>query len=126
MFEAQPIKSADAYFYRAVFHDWSDKYGIKMLQALIPALKKGAKVILNDGVMPEPGKLPPSMERLNRVRDMAMMLMFNARERMESDWKDLFEAADSRFKFVGVKRALGSGNIPQYAVPCIIEAVWDP
>jgi hypothetical protein len=53
-FEAQPV-IADAYLFRWVLHDWSDKYAIKILRALIPALKKNAKVILNEFVLPPPG-----------------------------------------------------------------------
>lgn len=54
LFEEQPV-SADAYVLRWILHDWSDKYAIKILRALIPALKPGAKVILNEFVLPPPG-----------------------------------------------------------------------
>ena len=53
-FQDQPI-CADAYLLRWVLHDWSDKYAIKILRALIPALKKGARIILNEFVLPPPG-----------------------------------------------------------------------
>jgi chemotaxis methyl-accepting protein methylase len=46
---------ADVYFIRWCMHNWSDKYAIKILRALIPALKPGARVLINDGVLPEPG-----------------------------------------------------------------------
>jgi len=52
MFKEQPVEGADVYYYRWIFHNWSDKYAIKMLQALIPALKSGARVLINDYCIP--------------------------------------------------------------------------
>lgn len=41
-FMEQPVKGPDAYLFRWIFHDWSDKYSIQILRNLIPALKHGA------------------------------------------------------------------------------------
>lgn len=62
-FEEQPVKNADVYFYRWILHNWPEKYCIKALQALIPALKPGARVLVMDFVMPPPNVLPNSIER---------------------------------------------------------------
>ena len=62
-FDDQPVKGADVYILRWVLHDWSDQYAIKILRALIPALKTGAKVLINEIILPEPGKLTPYHER---------------------------------------------------------------
>jgi hypothetical protein len=35
-------------------HNHSDKYAKNMLQQLIPSLKKGAKIVINDHCLPEP------------------------------------------------------------------------
>jgi hypothetical protein len=45
---------ANVYFFRWIFHGFSDKYCILILKALIPALRKGSKVVINDGALPEP------------------------------------------------------------------------
>ena len=45
-FAEQPVKGADVYFMRWILHDWSDKYCIVILRALVPALKDGARVVL--------------------------------------------------------------------------------
>lgn len=67
-FNEQPIKGADAYFFRWIFHNWSDKYSIRILQNTIPALKPGARIIINDNVLPDPGLLPAwTEERLRWV-----------------------------------------------------------
>jgi hypothetical protein len=47
--------TADIYYFRWIFHNWSDVYAIKILQNLVPALKPGAKILINDGILPEPG-----------------------------------------------------------------------
>lgn len=62
-FTEQPIKGADVYYFRWTLHNWPDKYCVKILRALIPALKKGARVLLMEFVMPPPGVLPNDMDR---------------------------------------------------------------
>lgn len=64
-FTEQPIV-ADVYFFRWIFHDWSDKYAKKILQSLIPALKDGARIVIQDGVMPNPGETSLWHERMMR------------------------------------------------------------
>jgi hypothetical protein len=46
---------AEIYFFRWIFHGFSEQYSIKVLQALVPVLKKGARIVINDGTLPEPG-----------------------------------------------------------------------
>ena len=55
-FSPQPV-SADLYYFRWIFHNWSDVYAVRILQALIPALKPGARVLINDGILPEVGSV---------------------------------------------------------------------
>lgn len=54
---------ADVYFLRAVLHNWPNEYCIKILRRLVPALRNGAKIVLNEGIVPEPGTLPFLAER---------------------------------------------------------------
>jgi hypothetical protein len=65
-FTPQPVKGAEVYFFRAVFHDWSDKYCMKILQNLVPALKKGARIIIVDPFTPDPLTMPLWSERQAR------------------------------------------------------------
>ena len=62
MFTEQSV-SADVYLYRLVFHDWPDTYVVKILRQLIPALKPGARIIINDTILPEPNVLSELYER---------------------------------------------------------------
>lgn len=62
-FEEQPIKGASVYIYRWILHNWPDKYCVKILKALIPALQPGSRVLVMDFVMPPPCMLPNVVER---------------------------------------------------------------
>lgn len=65
-FKEQPVKGADVYLLRLILHDWSDKYATLIIKALIPALKPGAKVVVNDRVVPECGEANYLRERESR------------------------------------------------------------
>ena len=56
-FKEQPVKGAQVYLLRSVLHDWPDEECAKVLQALVPALEEGTRVLVNDFVMPMPGEL---------------------------------------------------------------------
>ncbi|KAH7122653.1 S-adenosyl-L-methionine-dependent methyltransferase [Dendryphion nanum] len=99
-FKPQPVKDADVYFLRQILHDWSDKYAIGILKALIPALKKGARIIINDQIPPEEGVLTPRQERPTLCYDMIMKQLFNAGERGEAEWRNLINQADERFNVI--------------------------
>jgi len=58
----QPV-TADVYLFRYIFHNWPDAYAIKILQQLVPALKPGASVLINDHLLPEPNTASLTMER---------------------------------------------------------------
>jgi hypothetical protein len=47
-----------------------------------------------------------------------MMVAMNAKEREESDWQELFEKADPRFKYLGAK-------CPEGSRLWLIEAEWE-
>jgi len=97
-FTPQPVV-AEAYFLRMIFHGFADKYCVKILQALVPALRPGAKIIINDGALPEPGTVGYIEERTMRTLDLFMQVTVNAHEREPDDWRELFRRADERYKF---------------------------
>ncbi|KAI0388943.1 S-adenosyl-L-methionine-dependent methyltransferase [Xylariaceae sp. FL0594] len=109
-FEEQPVKGADVYFFRWIFHNWSDKYSIKILKSLVPALGDGATVIISDAVLPGPGEIPRRVEQQMRSFDLVMSAIQNARERELRDWAQLFRSADERFELRDVKRPPGSNH----------------
>src|SRR2546423_603366 len=72
---------ADVYFFRWVFHGFADKYAVQVLRALIPVLKKGAKIVINDGVIPDPGTVPWMEYRSIRCMDLLGQAVNNTGER---------------------------------------------
>lgn len=75
----QPVRGA-VYYFRSILHNWPDKYCVKILRALIPVLEPGAKVIINDSIMPGPGTLPWDREAKLRGSDLNMLELQNAGE----------------------------------------------
>ncbi|KAF2248979.1 sterigmatocystin 8-O-methyltransferase [Trematosphaeria pertusa] len=115
-FTPQPVQ-ADAYIFRWIFHNWSDKYAAMILKALVPSLKAGARILVQDGCLPDPGVLPSWRETDLRDMDLLMGTYFNAWERDADEWRELFMKADSRFEFIGITRPLGSAL-------ALVEARW--
>lgn len=117
-FTEQPIKNADVYILRWILHDWSDKYASRILQALVPALKTGARILVVEQVMPDPGTISKYQEKAFRSFDLSMWAFHNAKERSLDDWRALFEHADSNFKIVNV-------NKPRDFRLSIVEVRWE-
>ena len=107
-FTEQPVKSADVYFFRMIFHNWGDKYCIQILGNFIPALKKGSKIVINDHVVPPGGVLSPYKDRTVRAFDLVMKANFNAKEPNVDDWAKILKAADERFTIKEVMQPKGS------------------
>lgn len=80
-------------------HNYSTPYAIKILRGLIPALKPGARVLINDHCMAEPGRMNAWDEGIMHRMDLVMLTLLNAQERTEAEFKELFAAADEGFVF---------------------------
>lgn len=123
-FSEQPVKGADIYLFRWIFHCWSDKYCVEICRALIPALKPGALILVQEFLLPRPGTVSrhrernmrsvyvpvlemtsgfPANPRDFRRMDFGMMGMYNAKERDWDDWIEVFKEADPRFELKSVK-----------------------
>ncbi|GME52363.1 O-methyltransferase [Neofusicoccum parvum] len=120
MNDVQPVRDADLYLYRSVLLNWPTKYCVKFLKNLVPALKPGAKVLVNEGCLAEPHTLSAWDNKILRGLDTCMLGVFNSNQRTEQEWQDIFAMADKRFKFLGVRRPT------QFALLWIIEAIWEP
>lgn len=107
-FQPQPVQGAAVYLLRMILHDWPDKEAVTITSQLVPALAAGSTLVIMDTVLPAPGQIPSSKERLLRVRDLTMMQVFNSKERTLDDWKSILEAADSRLRICEVKQPIGS------------------
>ncbi|KAI1324373.1 sterigmatocystin 8-O-methyltransferase [Xylariaceae sp. FL0255] len=116
---AEQTVQADVYFFRMVLRSWGDKYAVNILKAQIPALKPGAKILIQDACMPGPDSDSPLWrERVMRSVDMALKFYFNSYERHLDEWKSLLAAADKRFVLHKVHETMES----QLSV---LEVHWD-
>ncbi|KAK3360902.1 S-adenosyl-L-methionine-dependent methyltransferase [Lasiosphaeria ovina] len=109
---------ADVYYFRWILHNWSDKHCVLILRAQIPVLKPGARIIIQETCMPEPGAVPRWKEKALRMNDINMGAVFNARERTVGEWRDLLAEADPRFVLKAVTEPKGSAL-------GILEVVWN-
>ncbi|KAL4874341.1 S-adenosyl-L-methionine-dependent methyltransferase [Aspergillus karnatakaensis] len=102
-FTPQTISPPDAFFIRYIFHNWSDEAVVRIVQALKPALRKGARLLVNEylGPVGRKDEVGHFEERTYRLRDMQMLALLDAKERSLDDYIELVSRADERFKFVG-------------------------
>jgi hypothetical protein len=72
---------------------------VRLLKNLIPALKPGARILINDHCLREAGQETPWDETVMRRMDMVMWTLLNAQERTEQEFRALFAAAGEGFVF---------------------------
>lgn len=112
--QPQPVAGADVYLLRMILHDWPDHVAVTILRNLVPVLEgrgsrtPAAKILIMDTVLPAPGQVPSSVERIVRVRDLTMMQVFNSHERDLEQWEALLAAADERLRLRRVVEPFGS------------------
>lgn len=87
-FTPQPVIGARAYFFRQVFHDFSDSDCRRILQNLRPAMKKGySRLLINDQVIPE-----RDAPYVPVMLDITMMNLLAAKDRSKTQWNELLES----------------------------------
>ena len=92
-----------------ILHDWPDADAAKILRNIVAAMDKvKSRLLVMDTILPKPGSVPVSVERIVRARDLTMLQAFNSKERELDDWKELFSAADSTLHLVDVVQPVGS------------------
>lgn len=88
-FTPQPVKGAQVYYIRRVFHDWQDDEACKILQAIIPAMAPDSRILISDMALPEPvGPEDDSAVWLD-----LMMMAIGGKERTKGDWGRLMDKA---------------------------------
>ena len=107
----QPVRGADVYYFRNIFHNWPDKNCITILRNQVPSLKPGARLLIDDFTLHEPGSVGWVQERRRRWMDVNMLVFFGSRERTLEEWRALLGEADVRFVLRGVSRARERPNV---------------
>ncbi|KAK7986993.1 O-methyltransferase [Apiospora saccharicola] len=120
LFDPQPVKNADVYFMRYVFHNHPDAECVKILTELLPALKQGARVLVSEGVIPPATELTGGglATKAMRQMDLLSMAVFNSKERTKEEYSKLFQMASSALVF------RDTYQVPEDPRSCIFEAVF--
>jgi 6-hydroxytryprostatin B O-methyltransferase len=91
-----------------VFHDWPDAVCVQILRNIIPAMRKGSRIIIMDEVVLEVGQVPNSVLKLSNSLDLQMMSVSNAKERKQRDWEAMIKSADERLIVKAIRHPPGS------------------
>lgn len=98
----------DVYLLKRILHDWNDADSVRLLKACRAAMSDRGRVLVIDTVVP-PGNDPhPS-----KLSDMAMMIVFDGKERTEDELASLFTQAGLKLSRV----------IPTPGTLSIVEAI---
>lgn len=107
--QPQPVRGASIYLLRMILHDWPDTEAISIIRNIVTVMDHAvSRLLIMDTVLPKPGSVPVSVERIARARDLTMLQAFNSKERHLDDWKELLEATDSGIELVSVTQPFGS------------------
>lgn len=115
--DSQPMHGADIYYFRNIFHNWPDQMCISILRNQIPALKPGARLVIDDFTLHDAGTLPWTEERKRRWMDINTLVFFGSRERSLDEWRELLTTADPRFQLVNTK-------VSPFHPSTILDVVW--
>ena len=64
--QEEPVKNASVYLLRFILHDYPDKYAVKILKNIVPAMGPESRIVVMDGVVPDPGMVNKVDEKLPR------------------------------------------------------------
>ena len=65
-YEPQPVKEAEVYLLHFVCDNYSDKYSAKILRNLVEAMGPKSRIVVMDGITPEPGAVSNPEARKSR------------------------------------------------------------
>ncbi|PLN76183.1 S-adenosyl-L-methionine-dependent methyltransferase [Aspergillus taichungensis] len=86
--EANPVKGARVYYFKFVFHDWSDEKARILLSHVVDAMEAGySKLVIEEYILPD-----RNAEFLHGTTDMAVMIFCSGLERTRQQWKSLLES----------------------------------
>jgi O-methyltransferase/methyltransferase family protein len=99
---------ADAYILCGVIHDWDDDHGVRILKNCRRAMAKNARLLLVEMVVPE-----EDGNCFSKLLDLNMLVMTGGRERTQSEFCALFDAAGYKLTRI----------VPTLAPQSVIEAI---
>jgi 6-hydroxytryprostatin B O-methyltransferase len=99
---------ADAYLLRRILHDWSDADARRILGNLRPVLRTGARLMVMDTILTEPGSIPLYLEQCTRSLDIGMFTLLAGKERTLEQFVHLVESVEPKLKFESCNTPDGS------------------
>lgn len=115
-FTPQTMEPPAAFIMRSILHNWADKYAIRILQALVPAMRKGTKLLIYEHVLQD-RPVTDLTGRFGFQMDAIMATTFNAQERTAVEHERVLKRADPRYVVEAVCRLEGSTR-------SIVETGW--
>lgn len=106
-FKPQTMEPPAAFILRYILHNWADKYAIRILQGLVPAMRKGTKLLIYEYVLQD-GPVTDLTARFGFQMDAIMATIFNAQERTAAEYERILKEADPRYVVEVVCRPEGS------------------
>jgi hypothetical protein len=100
-FESVPA-GADGYLLKSVLHDWDDELASLILKRCHEAMRKDAKLLIVECLMPE--RMEASILNRDAARsDLNMLVMLGGRERTANEYRSLLQSAG--FSVTGIGAA---------------------
>jgi hypothetical protein len=91
-FEAVSPAGADAYIVKSVIHDWDDEHSIAILRTIRAAMGERSRLLLVEPLVPDrPGTSP--YDAMIAGTDLNMLVVTGGKERTESEFRALLDAA---------------------------------
>ncbi|RWA10853.1 hypothetical protein EKO27_g4273 [Xylaria grammica] len=115
-FTPQTMEPPAAFIMRWILHNWADKYATRILQGLVPAMRKGTKVLIYEYVL-EDHPVTDLTGRFGFQMGSIMTTTFNAQERTAGEYERLLKGADPRYVVDAVCR-------PEGSTMSIVEVGW--
>lgn len=106
-----------AFLISRCLHNWSDHHSSLILRSLIPALRKGSRVLIWDSLL-EDTPVKKLSERFNLQQDFIMATISNGKDRSAEEFRQVLELSDERFKIENIQR-------PEGCKLSMIEISWD-
>ncbi|KJK61904.1 O-methyltransferase [Aspergillus parasiticus SU-1] len=105
--QEQPIKGARVYYFRNIFHDWSDDKARLIIKNLVPAMERGySKVLMEEYIIPD-----KNARALEGMTDIAVMVFCSGLERTRQRFTNLLESAGLKVTKFWTREGDGQGII---------------
>ncbi|KAJ5091099.1 hypothetical protein NUU61_005969 [Penicillium alfredii] len=105
--EEQPVKGARVYYFRNIFHDWSDDKARIIFKNLVKSMERGySKILMEEYILPD-----QNARALGGMTDIAVMVFCSGLERTQRRWTNLLQSAGLKVNKFWMRDGDGQGII---------------